>query len=317
MAEPPGTWVKLGHQEWQYIPPSVRENAYKHSMTWNAAVEMTKCRRTEDPDDDVVMILGTYLSKRAHHQEMVAEALGTFVELTPRSAVTEMVPPAIKRKDGRNMPVGNKSVPPPPPPSAGNGAEDMSPPPGNFKNRSEIEAPPGQFGMASSSSALQTYVNHDVSLLPSNHAEEEEGESQSSMSTPGVNTWWTAEDIKKYLKEESPGAVVWKPWNAYNFDSITDFVSTLRAEASMPGAHFKWPEQRMTYEMVIAQAIHHLSPGYVPREHQERQPMSEGAADQHRIAARRSRAVLPRHDRSQPPSRNHSRQSQADIRIRR
>ena len=77
-----------------------------------------------------------------------------------------------------------------------------------------------------------------------------------------VNTWWIAEDIRKYLKNETPGAVVWKPWNAFIFDSITDFVSTLRAEASMPGAHFKWPEQRMTYEMVIAQAIHHLPPGY-------------------------------------------------------
>ena len=30
----------------------------------------------------------------------------------------------------------------------------------------------------------------------------------------------------------------------------------------MPGAHFKWPEQRMTYEMMIAQAVHHLPPGY-------------------------------------------------------
>ena len=62
--------------------------------------------------------------------------------------------------------------------------------------------------MASSSSALQTYINHGVSLLPSNHAEEEEEESQSSKSTPGVNTWWSAEDIKKYLNKESPGAVV-------------------------------------------------------------------------------------------------------------
>ena len=80
-----------------------------------------------------------------------------------------------------------------------------------------------------------------MSLLPSNHAEVEEEESRTSKSTPGVNTWWTAEDIRKYLKNETPGAVVWKPWNAFIFDSITDFVSTLRAEASMPGAHFKWP----------------------------------------------------------------------------
>ena len=59
------------------------------------------------------------------------------MELTPRSAVTEKVPSAIKLTDGRYVPVGNKSVPPPPPPvSTGNGAGDMSPPPGNFKNKS-------------------------------------------------------------------------------------------------------------------------------------------------------------------------------------
>ena len=259
MAEPPGTWVKLGRQERQYIPPSVRDNAYKHGMTWDATVEMTKSLRTEGLDDYIVMSLGKYMSKHAHQQKMVAETEGKFVQLTPRSAKTEMVPPSIKQKDGHNMPAGSKSVPPPPPAAAaGYGTKDMFPPPGNFKDRGEIEAPPGQFGMASSSSALQTYINHGVGLLPSNHAEEEEEESQSSKSTPGVNTWWTAEDIKKYLKEEYPGAVVWKPWNAYIFDGITDFVSTLRTEAAMPGAHLKWPEQSMTYEMAIAQ----VPPGF-------------------------------------------------------
>ena len=187
---------------------------------------MTKCLRTEDPDDDVVMILGKYMSIRAHHQKSMAKAEGSLVELTPRSAVTERAHPATRLTDGRYMPVGNKSVPPPPPPaSAGNGAKVTSPPPGNFKNRGEMEAPPGQFGMASSSSTLQTYINHDVSLLPSNQAEEEEEESQSSKSTPGVNTWWTAEDIKKHLKEESPGAVVWKPWTpSFSTASLTSSV---------------------------------------------------------------------------------------------
>ena len=85
---------------------------------------------------------------------------------------------------------------------------------------------------------------------------------QTTRFAPGVNTWWTAEGIRKYFKNGTPGAVVWKPWDAFIFDNITDFVSSLRAEASMPGAHFKWPEQRMTYEMVLAQAIHHLPPGY-------------------------------------------------------
>ena len=78
-----------------------------------------------------------------------AEKEGPFVELMPRSAVTEKVFSAIKLTDGRYVPVGNKSVPPPPPPvSTGNRAGDISPPLGNFKNKDEMEAPPGQFGKA-------------------------------------------------------------------------------------------------------------------------------------------------------------------------
>ena len=50
MVGSPGTWVKSGHKEWQYIPPSVREQACEHRLTWNAAVEMTKCLRTGEPD---------------------------------------------------------------------------------------------------------------------------------------------------------------------------------------------------------------------------------------------------------------------------
>ena len=196
MAESPGTRVKLGHQEWQHIPPSVRDQAYKHGMTWNAAVDMTRCLSTEEPDDNIVMILGQYMSNLAQ-LKLKAEKEGSFVELTPRSAVTERVP-AIKLTDGRYVPVGNKSVPPPPPPPVhtGNGEGDMSPPPGNFKNKDEMEAPPGQFGKASSSTTPQPHINHGVSLLPSNHAEKEEEESRTPKSTPGVNTWWDTEDIK-------------------------------------------------------------------------------------------------------------------------
>ena len=155
MAESPGTWVKLGHQEWQYIPPSVRDQAYKHGMIWNAAVDMARCFSTEEPDDNIVMSLGQYMSNRVRLKSK-AEIEGSVVELTPRSAVTERVT-AIKLIDGRYVPVGNKSAPPPPAPPehTGSGAEDMSPPPGNFKNKNEIEAPPGRFGKASSSTAPQ------------------------------------------------------------------------------------------------------------------------------------------------------------------
>ena len=133
MAESPGTWVKLGHQEWQHIPPSVREQACKHGLTWDAAVGMTKCLRTGDPDDDVVMTLGKYMSNHAHLKSRAdAESSTKFVELTPRSALTEKVPSATKLKDWRNVPVGDTSARPPVPPvPAGKEAANMLPLPGN------------------------------------------------------------------------------------------------------------------------------------------------------------------------------------------
>ena len=224
-----------------------------------------------------------------------------MVELTPRSAVTEKVTPAIKPKDGRSVPVEDKATRPPPPlvPAGDKAAMPLPPPPGNFKDTSasplppppgnfgdkaappppppsgnfgNIEAPPGNFDVGEQpplpqGPAPRAHINHGVARFLISHDKEEEEEeeeeegTQITRSAPGVNTWWIAEDIRKYLKNETPGAVVWKPWNAFIFDSITDFVSSLRAVACMPGAHFKWPEQRMTYEMVLAQAIHHLPPG--------------------------------------------------------
>ena len=87
--------------------------------------------------------------------------------------------------DGRYVPVGDESARlPAPPVPAGNGKADMSPPPGNFKDKDELSAPPGnfvelkpppgQFGEAPSGSTPQAHINHGVSQLPSNHAEEEE-----------------------------------------------------------------------------------------------------------------------------------------------
>ena len=59
-----------------------------------------------------------------------------------------------------------------------------------------------------------------------------------------MNTWRIAEDISKYLKNETLGAVVWKPWNAFIFDSITDFVSTLRDESRpVPTRIANWPSR--------------------------------------------------------------------------
>ena len=59
-------------------------------------VEMTKCFRIGEPDDDVVMALGKYMSNHAHlNPRAEAESSTKFVELTPRSAVAEKVTSAI------------------------------------------------------------------------------------------------------------------------------------------------------------------------------------------------------------------------------
>ena len=152
-----------------------------------------------------------------------------IVELTPRSATTAKVRTAIQLIPATNVkpPPGNFNDNMKPP---GNFNDNMKPP-GNFDDPTK---PPGNFD--------EPHINHGVALAisrstPTNHGVEEE--EQTIKSVPGVNTWWSASDIKEYLNTEKPGAILWYPWNAYIFDSVTDFVSSLRAEASMPGAHFK------------------------------------------------------------------------------
>ena len=150
MSESPGTWVKLGNKERQCIPPLVREQAFKHDLTWDAAVKMTKCFRAEKPSCDAIMKLGMHMSNPVHLKSRAeAEVFTNPVELTPRSAVTEKFTSAIKLKDGRTVLVGDKAAPPPPPPvPVGDNAASPSPPPpppplGNF---GDIKAPPGNFG---------------------------------------------------------------------------------------------------------------------------------------------------------------------------
>ena len=128
------------------------------------------------------------------------------------------------------------------------------PPPGPVKQPEQPQQPASSWN-----STPRLPTNHGGDFVPTNHGEEYEEQTKSKT---GVNSYWQTHHIKEYLDTEEPGANVWCPWNSYIFDSITDFVSSIRAEASMPGAHFKWPEQRMTYELMVAQAIHHLPPGY-------------------------------------------------------
>ena len=254
MAESPGTWVKLGEQSWQFIPHEAKQMAHKLDLTWEATTTMMKAlSSTVGPSDEALKELGVYMHNRVSLKPRDATRDSIeIVEISPRSASTAKVRSAIRLTPSaiRLTPAVNVEVPP----------GDFSPP-GN--SDAPIDTPPGNFNRPASSrwnTTPQVPINHGVALVPINHGEEE-GE-ETTKSVTGVNTWWSANDINMYLGKEKPGAFMWNPCNAYIFDSITDFVSTLRAEASMPGAHLKWPEQRMTYEMIIAQAVHHLPPGY-------------------------------------------------------
>ena len=240
MAESQGTWVKLGEQSWQFIPCRIKQMAYELGLTWETAATIARpLNSAVEPSGEAVKALGMYHAQNRvslKPRDATKDSI-EFVEISPRRASTAKVCES-----------AIKLIP----------AADVEMPPGNFHPPStfgaHIDTPPGNFSRPASSRWNTT------PKIPINHGEEE-GE-QTTKSVPGVNSWWSAHDIAMYLSNEKPGALMWNPCNAYIFDSITDFVSTLRAEASMPGAHFKWPEQRMTYEMIIAQAIHHLPPGY-------------------------------------------------------
>ena len=145
------------------------------------------------------MILGKYMGNQAHLKSRTeVESSTEFVELTPRSAVTEKVTSAIKLKDGRSVPVGNKPARPPPPTMpAGDKAAMPLPPPGNFEDKPHpppgnfIEAPPGNFDAGEQpplplGPPPRAHINHGVVQFPSNHAEEEE---EGSQTTYQVCTW--------------------------------------------------------------------------------------------------------------------------------
>ena len=240
----------------------VREPAFKHNLTWDAAAEMSMCFCIEKPSNGAIMKLGIRMSSPAQLKSR-AEAEGSTnpVELTPRSAATEKVTSAIKLKDGRVMPIGDKAVPLPPPPG----------------NLGAIKAPPGNFFVGQQSPPPQASINHGGVQFPIDRCkEEEEEEVQTTRSAPGVSTWWTAEDIKKYLQNETPGAVVWK--HAMERLHLRQH-HRLRQLAPRRGLHARSALQ-------MASAKHDLRDGAragdppltagLPREHQERQPMPEG-----------------------------------------
>ena len=283
MAEPSGTWVKLGFEDWKYLPPQVRDYSKQQNMTWKEA-----CERAEHiagkPNASECMRLGTWIGESmSNHAQLVSDPTAEVYIVTPRK-VNEKIPsrqhepevvqhhtitlstgrvitlgaPAIKLQDGRTIPLG---APPPPSKPPGHFMDKdldkppgtfMTPPPGNFTGGQPQPPPPPPPVPPINLGGVKTLANYD----------EEEVDENQTKKVAGVNSWWSIKAINEYLRTEDPGAKTFTPWNAFIFDSVHDFVSSLRAEASYPDSHFKWPEQAFTYELMLAMAIHHLPPGY-------------------------------------------------------
>ena len=283
MAEPSGTWVKLGFEDWKYLPPQVRDYSKNHNMTWKEACELAE-HVAGKPNASECMRLGTWIGESmSNHAQLVSDPTAEVYIVTPRK-VNEKIPsrqhepevvqhhtitlssgrvitlgaPAIKLQDGRTIPLG---APPPPSKPPGHFMDKdldkppgtfMTPPPGNFTGGQPQPPPPPPPVPPINLGGVKTLANYD----------EEEVDENQTKKVAGVNSWWSIKAINEYLRTEDPGAKTFTPWNAFIFDSVHDFVSSLRAEASYPDSHFKWPEQAFTYELMLAMAIHHLPPGY-------------------------------------------------------
>ena len=90
-----------------------------------------------------------------------------------------------------------------------------------------------------------------------------EGTSKKSKGTSAVNKWYTPDVIHEYMKHAEPGAFVYEPQNSMQYETIEDFVSTIRAAASHENSKFRWPEKMLSFEHAVSISLHHLPPGYM------------------------------------------------------
>ena len=78
-----------------------------------------------------------------------------------------------------------------------------------------------------------------------------------------VNSNWSLNDIQEYARDcvDTGTADTYSPDKEVPFESIDDYVCTLRNPGSMSTASFLWPSTSLSFQMAIAVALHHLPPG--------------------------------------------------------
>ena len=76
----------------------------------------------------------------------------------------------------------------------------------------------------------------------------------------GVNSNHSLEDIHRYVGAWPPERCgeKRKVQDEVAFQSIEDFVNTIRQSCSEPGAAFLWPSRRVQFGKAISVALHHL-----------------------------------------------------------
>lgn len=134
---------------------------------------------------------------------------------------------------------------------------DHSPP----SHQAELAKSSASAELAKSSASDQT--SKQSAAVDTGVLNQSEGTSKKSKGTSAVNKWFTPAMIHDYMQDAEPGALVYEPQNSMQYETIEDFVSTIRAEASQEGSKFKWPERMISFEHAVAISLHHLPPGYM------------------------------------------------------
>ncbi len=89
------------------------------------------------------------------------------------------------------------------------------------------------------------------------------GKTYRSRTSALVNASWSLDDIQEYARQIGPDgtADTFDPALEVPYESISDFVCTLRNCATAANSVFLWPSPSINFMKALTVAIHHLPPG--------------------------------------------------------
>ena len=77
----------------------------------------------------------------------------------------------------------------------------------------------------------------------------------------GVCTSHSLDDIQEYMSECPLNTLDAKFADEVPFESVEDWVTTIRQACTAPGAAFFWPSEKLSFQRALAVALAHLPPG--------------------------------------------------------